>query len=116
MPERGGSEAILTRRVVRNEGSSGTEPPVYGGFHRITLFHSGTNLHTATHLHAQPNPYAGVDANPSAYSYTQPDRHSHIGADVNARTADGGPLLTVAKKTGNAEIIKILEDAGATEE
>ena len=36
-------------------------------------------------------------------------------ADVNAKTADGDPLLTLAKRTGNAEIIEILEDAGATE-
>ena len=36
-------------------------------------------------------------------------------ADVNARTEDGDPLLTVAKKTRNEEIIRILEDAGAVE-
>ena len=36
-------------------------------------------------------------------------------ADVNAKTADGDLLFTLAKRTRNAEIIKILEDAGATE-
>ena len=37
-------------------------------------------------------------------------------ADVNARTADDEALLAVAKKTRNEQIIKILQDAGATEE
>lgn len=39
----------------------------------------------------------------------------NYGADVNIKTSDGESVLSMAKDTNNKNLIKILEDAGATE-